>query len=688
MGRAALSAKSRAQTYRLDGSRIISAMRSAGPALLFGLRLWASVCLALYVAFWLELDNAYWAGTTAALVCQPQLGASLRKGSFRMVGTLVGAVAIVVLTAWFPQNRLGFLVGLALWGAACGFVATILHNFAAYAAALAGFTAVIIASDELGATGGPNGQAFMLAVFRVSEICIGIVCAGVVLAGTDFGSARRRLVAQFAALSAEIAGGFTRTFLLAGTDQPQTQPIRRDLVRRVIALDPLIDQAIGEASELRYRSRVLQTAVSGLIAALSGWRIIALHLERLPNDEGRQEADIILRVLHTAPIDDDATSWTIDPARLRRRCSMAVRTLTALPARTPSRRLLADGTAEALLGLKRALNGLTLLINPAQAIVGPRTARLYVPDWLPALNNAARAFVTIGAVALFWIVTAWPSGALAMTFAAIVIILFSPRADLAYPSAMAFLFGTSIAAALAAITKFAVLPQLATFTGFSLAIGLVLVPVGSLIAQPWQTVMFIAMAANFIPMLAPSNKMTYDTQQFYNSASAIVIGVGAAAFAIRLLPPLSPAVQTSRLLALTLRDLRQLAKRTDRWTAGKWEGRVYSRMFALPEQAKPLQRSCLAAALSLGSQIIQLRKIAPRFKASIEIDMALDALVRGHSEVAVERLAQLDRVLTALPSALPGIGVRLRARATILAMSESLTQYSTYFDSGFANEVH
>ncbi|MGH6813664.1 MAG: FUSC family protein, partial [Methylocella sp.] len=57
-----------------------NAARSAGPALLFGLRLWASVCLALYVAFWLELDNAYWAGLTAAIVCQPQLGASLRKG--------------------------------------------------------------------------------------------------------------------------------------------------------------------------------------------------------------------------------------------------------------------------------------------------------------------------------------------------------------------------------------------------------------------------------------------------------------------------------------------------------------------------------------------------------------------------------------------------------------------------------
>src|SRR5580704_17516846 len=96
-----------------DATRLAGALRSAMPALLFGLRLWAAVCLALYIAFWLELDNAFWAGTTAAIVSQPHLGASLRKGWFRLVGTIVGAVAIVALTAMFPQNRPGFLLGLA-----------------------------------------------------------------------------------------------------------------------------------------------------------------------------------------------------------------------------------------------------------------------------------------------------------------------------------------------------------------------------------------------------------------------------------------------------------------------------------------------------------------------------------------------------------------------------------------------
>jgi len=142
-----------------DARRLTKALRAASPPLLFGVRLWASVCLALYIAFWLELGNPYWAGTSAAIVCQPHLGASLRKGWYRLIGTLVGAVMSVLLTACFPQDRALFLGGVALWGAACAFAATLLRNFASYSAALAGYTVAIVAGDLLGATGGVDADA-------------------------------------------------------------------------------------------------------------------------------------------------------------------------------------------------------------------------------------------------------------------------------------------------------------------------------------------------------------------------------------------------------------------------------------------------------------------------------------------------------------------------------------------------
>jgi uncharacterized membrane protein YccC len=106
-----------------------------------------------------------------------------------MVGTLIGAVA-VALTACFPQDRIAFLGLLALCSGLCVFAATVFHNFASYAASPAGYTAIIIAADVLGATGGPSDQVFMLAVWCASEICIGIACAGVVTVSATSATAR------------------------------------------------------------------------------------------------------------------------------------------------------------------------------------------------------------------------------------------------------------------------------------------------------------------------------------------------------------------------------------------------------------------------------------------------------------------------------------------------------------------
>jgi uncharacterized membrane protein YccC len=580
-------------------ARLANASRAAGPPLFFGLRLWVAVCLALYLAFWLELDNPYWAGTTAALVCQPHLGASLRKGWYRMIGTVVGAVALVVLTACFPQDRIAFLVGLALWGAGCAFVATILRNSLALAAQLAGITAAIIATSELGATGGANGEAFVLAVIRCSEICIGIVCAGVVLAASDSGGAQRRLAALVAAISAEIAGGFAGTLALAGPELPDTQPARSELIRRVIAPDSVIEEALGECAQLRYNSPVLQTAVNGLLAAIAGWRAVWVHLTRLSDDQAGQEANVVLRSvpqeLRSAPKHGKPLLWMADPSGLRQICEAAIGTLTALPASTPSLRLLTDRTAAVLAAISHALNWAGDARRRSYSARSPWIRiRLRVADGLPSLVNAGRVFVTIGAVELFWIITQWPNGALAVTFAAIGVLLFSARADQAYAEAVGFVVGTALSAALAAVTAFAVLPGKEGFAEFSLAIGLVLVPAGAGMAQPWQAPMFTAIAAFFCFLLAPTNQMSYDVIQFYNRALAIVAGLGIAALSFRVLPPLSPASRTCRLMMLTLRDLRRLALRPVSRNPADWEGSIYSRLSAVPDAAAPIQRAQLS----------------------------------------------------------------------------------------------
>ena len=663
---------------------------AASPALLYAVRLWASVCLALFVAFWLELDNPYWAGTSAAAVCQPQLGASLRKGWFRMIGTVAGAVVIVLLTACFPQDRIGFLVLLALWCGLCAFGATVLRNFASYGAALAGFTAAIIAANTLGATGGPTPDVFMLAIRRTSEICIGIVSAGIVLAGTDLGGVERRLANSFADLAAGIAGGFARMLALAGPAVPDTQPQRREFVRRVIALEPDVDQALGESSHVRYHASTLQSAIHGLMRALDGWRAVATHLGRQPEAMDRQGAEAILRsippALRSAQESGSAARWIADPMALSADCEEAMRRLLALPASTPSLRLLADECAKVLDGILQVLDGLALLTGArGRPVSDDRGFKLTVADWLPALANGGRAFLAIGAVELFWVATAWPNGAFTIIFVAIVALLLSPKGDLAIAGAIAVTVAAAGCILCAAIIKFAVLPAFQTFPAFCFAIGLFLIPVGFATARsrhPAALAIFTAMGVNFVPLLAPTNPMSYDPSQFYNTALAVLAGCGVAALAFRLLPPLLPPVRARRLLALTLRDLRRLAIASLLPRSEDWESRMFGRLASLPNEAEPLQRARLLAALSVGSDIIQLRHAAPRLGVNSELDTALEAFVQGNSAVAIARLHQLDQRIASNLDTAPEPAIALRARGRILVISEAIAAHASYFDAG------
>jgi len=662
------------------GTPFAAAARAA-PPLLFGVRLWAAVCLALYVAFWLELETAFWAGTTAALVCQPSLGASLRKGWFRMIGTVIGAVAIVALTAFFPQNRAGFLLSLALWGSLCSLIATLLRNFAAYAAALAGLTAAIIAGDELGAVGGVNGgQAFTLAIDRVSEIWIGIVCAGIVLAGTDFGGARRRLALHLAELAGDIATRFTST-LRRGRPESLALAARRELIRKVIATDSVIDEVKGESATLRYHSPVLQQAVHAMFAVLAAWRTVDARLRRVSGSSGACEA---LHVLRTIPTElrealeaNEPSSWSSDPARMRGFCRAAIHALADMPSRTITLRLLADQTAAAITGFSQILDGLALLAGDiAQEHTSDRGLKLHVADWLPPLVNAGRTFVTIVAVQIFWIWTEWPNGAFAITFAAITVILLSPRADESYAAAIKFTAGATIAALGAAIALFAGLPTMDSFVGFSIVLGLFLIPAGAMIAQPWNTPVFVAIVANFIPMIGPANQMSYNTIQFYNTALAIVAGCAAGALSFRLIPPISPQLRSQRLLALSLRDLRRLAADPGR-RQGPWEARLYSRIVALPDGAEPRQRAVLVTSLTVGGSIVALQQTAPQLGFAGEFEAALKHFSSGNCSAMMAELEAAERSLAGNDD--PAV---MRARGQLLAIREALSDHRAYFETG------
>ncbi len=641
------------------------------PPLLYGIRLSAAVSLALFAAFFLQLDNPSWAGTSAAIVCQPILGASLRKGFFRLIGTVIGATMAVVLTGVFPQNRAGFLVGMALWAACCAFAGTLMRNFAAYAAMLSGYTLAIIAGDSISS---PD-QVFTLAVARASEISLGIVCATLVMGLSDLGRSPGKLVAALDSLGREIRHHVTELLKNAGGRMPDGSSLRRDLIKRVAGLDPMIDQAIGEAPELRYRKAILGAAMSGLFAALSGWRILESHLRGLPPDTAREEA---ARVAERLPARWRSAAADGSDEAADRRDLATVRRLAELDTDSVSQRLLADAAARVALGLSAAANGVALLHDPAAARDPARRPSVAIADALPALVNAIRVFVSIGAAILFWILTEWPSGLTAITFMAVTVLLLSPQQERSGPAALGFGLGTLLTACLAAVVNFALLPNHEGFLGLALILSAVLIPLAALSTVPALAPYLVAASMNFVPLVAPSNQISFDTVAFANSALGIVGGCMAGAIALTVIPPVPMRIRADRLIGLTLRDLRRMAAGRRRLSAEAWESRVYARLIALPEAVDPAYGLRLVAALSVGLQVIRLKNLPDRpDRLGQDIDETLRALAAGDRSAMMAGLDRVDRAAAALATD----RVTLRIRTAIQVIRDVMPRHGGDFGS-------
>jgi uncharacterized membrane protein YccC len=644
-------------------------LRANARQLAFGLRLTASVCLALYVAFALQVEDPSWAGTSAAITCQPVLGAALRKGQFRFLGTVVGAVFVVLLSAAFPQERIGFLGGLVAWAGLCCFAASLLKGPAAYAAQLAGYTAAIIADSSIA---DPH-NVFILALSRATEITIGIACATVILGATDLGAARQRLAQALGAIARDVRAGFRRTLTTAGATLVDAQTARRALITRLAAIDPLMDNALGESAALRFRRPALRAAFAGLFGALSGWRTVALHLHRL----SPADAEAAIRpALDAWPAD---TAQPRDPGQERDRLQAAARRLVATPAETPTQRLLADQTAAVWRGLAGAENALVLLANPPAAQRARRLRTARAPDPLPALVNACRVMVAFGLACAIWVVTAWPSGLIFITFTAVPALLLAPQNEAGLAATARFVVGSTVAALVAGIIEFTLLPMMDSYAGFCLAIGIALVPLGMLQASPRWGPRVIAASTNVIPILGPANQMHYSTLAFYNTAFAITGGCVLAALVLWLLPPLPPARRADRLARATLRDLRRLARGQWRPASDTWQTRLNDRLSCLPPAAPPLAGARIVTALLIGAQMLRLRRAAERFGAAADLAAAAEPFAAGDLAAADHAFRALDARLAAVPPDRPGGFIRLRARAALREIVEAMAAHPDYF---------
>jgi uncharacterized membrane protein YccC len=155
---------------------LIDWLKEDAPVFGYLLKVLLASLLAMWLSLRFELDQPRTAMLTVAIVMQSRSGMVFAKSYYRLLGTLVGIVVSLILVALFAQERILFLLSMALWIGLCTAGSMVYRNHQSYGFVLAGYTLCIVG---LPAAISPE-LTFNIAVTRISEILIGLICATMV----------------------------------------------------------------------------------------------------------------------------------------------------------------------------------------------------------------------------------------------------------------------------------------------------------------------------------------------------------------------------------------------------------------------------------------------------------------------------------------------------------------------------
>ncbi|QBY49930.1 FUSC family protein [Cupriavidus oxalaticus] len=164
-----------------EAQRWLRALAAACPEYapwLHSLKVFGAAMLALGVALALGLPRPYWAMATVYLVSSPLAGATHAKGTYRILGTLLGAVSAVVLVPLLVDEPVLLMAAIACWTGALLYLSLLEPAPRNYICLLAAYTLPIVALPTVT----HPAAVFGVGLARIEEIVIGIACASVVSA--------------------------------------------------------------------------------------------------------------------------------------------------------------------------------------------------------------------------------------------------------------------------------------------------------------------------------------------------------------------------------------------------------------------------------------------------------------------------------------------------------------------------
>jgi uncharacterized membrane protein YccC len=535
-------------------------------AWLFSLKSFAAAMLALAVALAVGLDRPYWAMATVYIVAHPLSGAVRSKGVYRLIGTLVGAAATIVLVPNLDDAPELLTCAFALWIGFCLYLSVLDRTPRGYAFMLAGYTAAIIGSPVVQA---PD-TVWDVTVSRVEEISLGIACAALVSSlvlprpvatvlqarliawrlngrrlaldalatdrpgepGRDADTCRTRLL--LAADAVEIRG--LTTHLAYDTSNLHTAtPLLAAMQQRLLIMLPVFAAVQDRIADLRAVDG-LTPPLRAVIDRLRGW--IEADIDSVTSAHGAALRADISRLEDAAEAERDWAGM-LRGTLLSRFAEMVDLRQDFLDLRHA---ILAQGGPAAM---------------PKLAVHLPGPPRMHRDHGIAALRGIVAA-LALAVTCAFWIGSGWPDGAQAALLAAIAC-CFTASQDDPVPSLFGLLIVVLLASACAAIGQFAILPAASNFEMLCLAMAAFFIPAGTLACIP-PLQKLGALTIFTATLLALQESYSADFAAWGNGTAAALLGVGTAMIVSAVAVPAGATLSLRRRLRAGWADLEAAAR--------------------------------------------------------------------------------------------------------------------------------
>ncbi|WP_423822683.1 FUSC family protein [Salinisphaera sp. SPP-AMP-43] len=673
-------------------SRLAWLFAPSGENISFAIRCCVSVALSLWLAFWLQLDNAYWAFINVAILIQPLPGFLVVRGFARLAGTFVAGCVSVLLIALFAQSYTMFSVAMIAWVAAMVFCASLFRNNMSYGFVLAGYVTVIIGVRSMD----DPSTVFSVAVARSAETALAAVVAAfvsVLLAPSV--TAKKYFLARIDALKS--IGRQFRVLDRApdeheGDDNPDTpHPQLHALVEKTLTLEQTRQYARFDAPGFSEYNRLARRLDYELLSIVSAMASLQVYLGKLGDRVNRAPLKALDRAAELLERDPSNTG------EITKAFGEAYDDVLAEARRgdeqTRRQRSVVDWVV-----ISRALD----LANRMRAAVIKHSMLLaergtgrrrtssgnefsFAVPVAESVKITIRAAAAMGSGAAIWATHDDPALAGTMVLLSVLTTLFA-LTDNPSKGARGFGIGGLCAGAAAFVVNFGILPHANSFAMLMLGILPFVFVAGLAMATPSMALIGRVGLVIFALLVHPDNDSRQTLTSFLETFLGAELAVGLALVAFAIVLPVDPRkVLRDRLAGIFGELSRGFAEPREHF-----ETRIYDRLIKLPVAADQGEfhvsaRQAAFAAVNMGLEARSLRVLADRagFDGATRTEIH-DLLVRLESlfkrgypsieqvletQVEANRLGRklLEQALGFEPQQRMRYGVRAAVAAELLA---------------------